>query len=425
MRKIVYTTLFHKHEIKARMNYKLTLEQVKDYVVAYFEMHPNPKLVYHNLEHTKEVVKNTTQIANHYQLSDKDFFIVITSAWFHDTGYIIDLGNHEEKGAQLASDFLKKIGAPADVRDAVVQTILSTKMPQKPTNLLESIICDGDLFHLGGENFNDWAKLMRKEGVELYGVKISKKDWARRNIEFLQNHEYHTDYVILLLNDQKQKNIDKLKAKLDESEEGDVDGPLPIATEDSGQLSKADKKKLEKEKPSKGIETMFRITSANNQRLSDMADNKAQLLLTVNSIIISLIVSLVLRRLEDNAFLVIPTLILLLVSLSCVIFSILATRPTIPEGYFTDNDLDRKKVNLLFFGNFYNMALGDYSKGMNRVMNDKVFLYETLITDVYSQGVVLGRKYKLIRIAYNIFMFGLIAAVLSYIVTYIAYGKLS
>ena len=170
---------------------------------------------------------------------------------------------------------------------------------------------------------------------------------------------------------------------------------------------------------------MFRITSTNNQRLSDMADNKAQLLITVNSIILSLIISLVLRKLEDNAFLIIPTFILLMVSLSCIIFSILATRPSIPDGLFSQNDIERKKVNLLFFGNFYKMALSDYSKGMITVMNDQEFLYGTLINDVYSQGVVLGRKYKLIRIAYNIFMFGLIAAVLAYIISYIAYGKLS
>jgi hypothetical protein len=74
-----------------------------------------------------------------------------------------------------------------------------------------------------------------------------------------------------------------------------------------------------------------------------------------------------------------------MVALSCIIFSILATRPSIPDGFFTDNDLERKKVNLLFFGNFYKMALSDYSKGMVKVMNDKEFLYGTLITDVYSQ----------------------------------------
>ncbi|WP_316768353.1 Pycsar system effector family protein [Pedobacter frigiditerrae] len=401
------------------MKYKRLLEDVKEFVMDYFHTHHNENLVYHNLEHTQDVVKATMQIANHYQLNDKDFFIVMTGAWFHDTGYFEDTQNHEQIGADLAVDFLKKNDVPADVRDAVMQVILSTKMPQKPTNQLENILCDGDLFHLGTEDFSKKRKLMHKEVELLYNKDISKNEWRKKDIEFLESQQYHTDYCVLLLSDQKAVNIEKLRNKLKEEPEIDLKkDDKPIIQEKL--LTKKDKKR-----PDKGIETMFRITSSNNQRLSDMADNKAQLLITVNSIILSLIVSLVLRRLEDNAFLIVPTFILLMVSLSTIIFSILATRPSIPDGLFTDNDLERKKVNLLFFGNFYKMALNDYSKGMVKVMNDNEFLYGTLITDVYSQGVVLGRKYKLIRIAYNIFMFGLIAAVLAYVFSYIGYGKLS
>jgi len=403
------------------MKYKRLLEDVKEFVMDYFHTHHNENLVYHNLEHTQDVVKATMQIANHYQLNDKDFFIVMTGAWFHDTGYFEDPQNHEQIGADLAVDFLKKNDVPADVRDAVMQVILSTKMPQKPTNQLENILCDGDLFHLGTEDFSKKRKLMHKEIELLYNKDISKNEWRKKDIEFLESQQYHTDYCVLLLSDQKAINIEKLRKKLKEEPEVIPDAKKddkPIIQEKL--LNKKDKKR-----PDKGIETMFRITSSNNQRLSDMADNKAQLLITVNSIILSLIVSLVLRRLEDNAFLIVPTFILLMVSLSTIIFSILATRPSIPDGLFTDNDLERKKVNLLFFGNFYKMALNDYSKGMVKVMNDNEFLYGTLITDVYSQGVVLGRKYKLIRIAYNIFMFGLIAAVLAYVFSYIGYGKLS
>jgi predicted metal-dependent HD superfamily phosphohydrolase len=405
----------------SKTNYKHLLEEVKVHVIEYFHSNHDAKLVYHNLDHTQDVVNATIQIANHYQLNDKDFFIVITGAWFHDTGYFEDIQDHEQKGADLAVEYLKKNDVPADVRDKVMQVILSTKMPQRPTNQLENILCDGDLFHLGTEDFTNKRKLMHKEIELLYETAISKNEWRKKDIEFLENQEYHTDYCALLLSDQKIKNIEKLKSKLKEDEE-----PLTITV--SGKKENEPEKlltKKDKKRPDKGIETMFRITSSNNQRLSDMADNKAQLLITVNSIILSLIVSLVLRRLEDNAFLIVPTFILLMVSLSTIIFSILATRPSIPDGLFTDNDLERKKVNLLFFGNFYKMALNDYSKGMIKVMNDNEFLYGTLITDVYSQGVVLGRKYKLIRIAYNIFMFGLIAAVLAYIISYIAYGKLS
>lgn len=409
------------------MNYTELLEKVKTHILEYFATHQDPKLVYHNLAHTLSVVNDTMQIANHYQLDEKDFFIVVTAAWFHDTGYFEDPNYHEQKSADLAVAFLKTIKVDSDTTDQVVKAILSTKMPQKPTNLIENIICDGDLFHLGTEDFREKGKLMHKEVEFLYTIHISKKEWLKKDLLFLESHQYHTDYCNLLLNDQKLKNIEKLKSRLNANNKVEV---LPAENVELSEKKGSEdlpkmRNKKDKQRPDKGIETMFRITSTNNQRLSDMADNKAQLLITVNSIILSLIVSLVLRRLEDNAFLIIPTFILLMVSLSCIIFSILATRPSIPAGVFTQNDLERKKVNLLFFGNFYKMALSDYSKGMITVMNDQEFLYGTLINDVYSQGVVLGRKYKLIRIAYNIFMFGLIAAVLAYIISYIAYGKLS
>jgi predicted metal-dependent HD superfamily phosphohydrolase len=407
------------------MNYEHLLEDVKTHISTYFGEHHDPKLVYHNLAHTQEVVKSAIQIANHYQLNDRDFFIVATSAWFHDTGYFEDLNYHEQKSADLAVQFLQGKNVEADVVEEVKQVILSTKMPQKPSNLLESIIGDADLFHLGGEDFRKKGKLMHQEVELLYNIKINKKEWRKKDLDFLQSHNYHTDYCNLLLNDQKLKNIEKLQSRLSEENIPEIIAEEITIEEKNKKVEPKLLNKRDKQRPDKGIETMFRITSANNQRLSDMADNKAQLLITVNSIILSLIVSLVLRRLEDNAFLIIPTFILLIVSLSCIVFSILATRPSIPDGVFTEQDIERKKVNLLFFGNFYKMALSDYSKGMITVMNDQEFLYGTLIKDVYSQGVVLGRKYKLIRTAYNIFMFGLIAAVLAYIISYIAYGKLS
>jgi len=409
------------------MDYKQLQIDVEKHVIDYFNTHQDSRLVYHNLQHTKDVVKASHQISNHYQLNDEDFFIVTAAAWFHDTGYFEDALNHEVKGAELATNYLKSLAVNKEVIDKVAGAILSTRIPQKPTNQLEDILCDADLFHLGTEDFRKKGKLMHKEAELLYGKDISKKEWRKKDIQFLESQHYHTDYTKLLLDDQKQKNIDKIKSKLSaQKEQVDFD-EAPTALTTPAVVIQEKKKKSKKDKddrPDKGIETMFRITSANNQRLSDMADNKAHILITVNSIMLSLIVSLLLRRLEDHGNLIIPTFILLMVSLTCVVVSILSTRPSIPAGVFTPEDMDNKKVNLLFFGNFYKMSLPSYTDGMLKVMNDKDFLYGTLITDVYSQGVVLGRKYKLIRLAYNIFMFGLIAAVLAFVVAYAAYGKL-
>ena len=158
----------------------------------------------------------------------------------------------------------------------------------------------------------------------------------------------------------------------------------------------------------------FRITSSNNQRLSDMADNKANILLTVNSIILSLVVTVLLRRLDNETHLLIPTIFLMVIVVTTMIFAILATIPKIPNGYFNLDHLESKKVNLLFFGNFYKMSYIDYEKGMGKTMEDSELLYGMLTRDVYSQGVSLGRKYVLLRYAYGIFMFGLVISVLAF-----------
>ncbi|MFD2286800.1 Pycsar system effector family protein [Pedobacter petrophilus] len=405
------------------IDYKQLQHEVEKYVGNYFRTHHDPRLVYHNLEHTQEVVDAAQQIANHYQLNDQDFFTVTIAAYFHDTGYFEEALQHEAKGAELADQFLAEHQVGTELRDNVKSAILSTKIPQRPKNQIDKILCDADLFHLGLPDFRQKGKLMHKEVELIYEKKISKQEWRKRDIQFMESHRYQTDYVILLLNDQKQANISKLKSKLTTQEEIKVEQEEPKNFAPNI-ISDTNKKKGKDDRPDKGIETMFRITSANNQRLSDMADNKAHILITVNSIMLSLIVSLLLRRLEDHGNLIIPTFILLIVSLTCVVVSILSTRPSIPKGEFTQEDMDNKKVNLLFFGNFYKMSLPSYTDGMIQVMNDKDFLYGTLITDVYSQGVVLGRKYKLIRLAYNIFMFGLIAAVFAFVIAYAAYGKL-
>jgi hypothetical protein len=161
---------------------------------------------------------------------------------------------------------------------------------------------------------------------------------------------------------------------------------------------------------------MFRISSNNHQRLSDMADNKAHIMITTTSIIISVLLSVLVRKLEDNAYLILPTMMLLTVCMVTMVFSILSTRPTIPAGTFTQHDIDAKSVNLLFFGNFYRMSFNEYSQGMQTMMNDRDFLYGSLTKDVYSQGVVLGRKYRLLRVAYNVFMFGIVISVVAFVI---------
>ena len=78
-----------------------------------------------------------------------------------------------------------------------------------------------------------------------------------------------------------------------------------------------------------------------------------------------------------------------------------------------------KKVNLLFFGNFYNMSLPDYDWAMKEMMSDREYLNSSMIKDIYFLGVVLARKYKYLRISYNIFMFGLVLAIVAFGIAFV------
>lgn len=175
-------------------------------------------------------------------------------------------------------------------------------------------------------------------------------------------------------------------------------------------------KHKKKNKTDRGIETLFRITSKNHLTLSAIADKKANILISINAVIISIILTVVVKRISGEQELIIPSMILLIVSLATIIFATIATRPKVSSGNITQQDIMQKKGNLLFFGNFYKMTLDEYEKAMDAVMNDREYLYLSMIRDVYSVGSVLIKKYRNLNIAYNIFMYGLVISVLTFLI---------
>jgi len=408
------------------MNYAQLLEEVKQEVTHFFQLHENAGFSYHNLSHTERVVTNAGLLARHYQLDDKDFFIVTTAAWFHDTGYHINGAvDHERRGTEMAAAFLQTRGVDEAIVRSVQNCIMATCLPQSPKNLLEQIVCDADLFHLGTDEFPEQNKKMRKEAEWRQNRKISKHEWRQGTIKLFESHHFQTDYGQSILGERKKENLQKLKEK-EAGEADEARAPTPVVASAATALKAenipkpaGEAKKKKTERPDRGIETMFRITSANHQRLSDMADSKANIMISTNSIILSVLLSVLLRKLEDNQNLIIPTILLLIVCVVTMVCSILATRPAIPPGIFTRQDIDDKKVNLLFFGNFYRMSYDEYDAGMKEVMNDRDFLYGSLTKDVYSQGVVLGRKYRLLRAGYNVFMYGIVVSVLAFMIAVI------
>jgi predicted metal-dependent HD superfamily phosphohydrolase len=384
-------------------------KQVEEHVTNLFEANKKPKLFYHTLEHTQETVKRAEEIAAHYKLKEKEMLAVYIAAWFHDTGRIFTgPENHEEKSVEFMKSFMEINCPDTELIQIAEGCILATKRSVTPTNLLQQILSDADTYHLGTKEFKRTNKQVRKEIT--MDKEVSKEEFDIKTLEFLESHKYYTTYALELLNKGKEENIEKLRFKIAER----------TVKSDENRLFGSEKStdpKLDKQTSSlisKGIQTMLRLASQNNLRLSEMADRKANILISVNAIIISVSISVLFRKFETDPFLVAPTIIFLTSSVITIVLSILATRPTITGGQFSKEDITAKKVNLLFFGNFYKASLEDFRWGMGIMMRDPEYLYGSLIKDVYYLGVVLGKKYRLLRIAYNIFMVGVVISVIAF-----------
>jgi predicted metal-dependent HD superfamily phosphohydrolase len=385
-------------------------KQVENHVSGLFESHQKPRLIFHSFQHTKNIVKRTEEIAAHYKLSEREMLAVYIAAWFHDTGHLFTgAENHEEKSVELMRSFMQVNMNDEELVKIISDCIMATKRNREPTTLLEQIVCDADTYHLGTKDFKKTNKQVRKEMDHDSKNPMTRIEWDLQTLEFLEKHKYYTSYCIELLNAGKQQNVDKLREKTVQA----------TIRQDDNSIFGLNAKNDEKDKQannlvSKGIQTMLRLASTNHLRLSEMADSKANILISVNAIIISVSISVLFRKFDENPELTYPTVIFTCFSVITIVLAILATRPVISTGIFNKEDIMSKKTNLLFFGNFYKASLDDYKWGMSIMMRDPEYLYGSLIKDVYFLGVVLGRKYRLLRIAYNVFMIGIVISVAAF-----------
>ncbi|WP_447635009.1 Pycsar system effector family protein [Flavobacterium microcysteis] len=385
------------------------LQKAENFIFQLFKDNLSSDYIYHNFNHTLRVVDSVRLLIKGEKVSEEDAEILEIAAWFHDAGYISGGEKHEEKGAQIAADFLKENGFSEDKISKVKALILATELKRTPENHLEMIIRDADCSHFGHKEYSNFAELLRQEWKIVAQKEYSNLEWAKENrTVFLKYHRFYTDSAKANWQAQKDLNLSELQDKITDWEKGKKE-----KTKDA-----LNKKKLERfETPERGIDTMFRVTLNNHTKLSQIADSKANILLSVNAIIISIALSTLIPKLDSptNAHLIVPTFVMLMFSVISIIFAILSTRPKVTSGLFTRKDIEEKKVNLLFFGNFHKMPLDEYQWAMNVLMKDREYLYNSMIKDLYYLGLVLNRKYKLLRITYTVFMFGIITSVIAFV----------
>ncbi|WCO01252.1 Pycsar system effector family protein [Psychroserpens ponticola] len=382
--------------------------KTEQFVTKYLNDNLDSTYVYHNIAHTQRVVAKAHELAEELKLSDTEKEQLLLAAWFHDTGFTKTIDGHEKESVKIASDFLKDENVSEETIKSVSEIIMATQMNYEPKNNLEGLIKDADCAHVSSKNYEDYASLLRKEWELTLGKKVTKSEWLQENIKFITNHTFHSALASAKWEKRKGKNLANL-----------LKGQNKIKESTNKLKQKKAELQFKKEKlelPERGIETMFRVALRNHITLSDIADTKANILLSVNAIIISLVLSNLVSKLDNpsNHYLIWPTVIFALFTVASIVLSVLATRPNVTQGKFTKDDVANKKVNLLFFGNFHKMKLDEFEWAMHEMMQDRDYLYSSLTKDLYFLGLVLNRKYNLLRLTYTVFMIGIVISVICF-----------
>ena len=374
----------------------------------------DPKYLYHNLKHTQRVVKSTKELIEANSLDIKEKEILLLTAWLHDTGYTQGHEQHERNSCKIAKGFLEEQGYDAEGIEQVQACIMATQMIYEPKNLSEQIIRDADASHFAQKSYLETCELLREE-LSLLGIAdYSVKEWMEVNIKmFRTNHQYYTEYAKANWQDKKDKNLTTLVKELKKEK----------------QIVKKEqlKAKYKSESPDRGIQTLFRVTLKNHLTLSDIADTKSNILLSVNAIILSVVLSNLIPKLDNpsNAYLIYPTIIFVLFTVTSMVMAVIATRPNVGSGKFSKADVANKKVNLLFFGNFHKMKLEEYELALQELVKDKAYIYSSLTKDLYFLGLVLNRKYLILRWTYTVFMIGIIVSVVAFALAFFYFGNIS
>jgi len=362
-------------------------------------------LLYHGYERSRELVDRCREIAKASKLNGADGEVLLLSAWFHDAGYSAGHGERE-KSMGLARAFLARHGEPESLADAVAACLALKGDGAPQDGLAHEVLQDALLVPLANKNHVEEAELLRLEEEGRTGKRYSDVEWTRSRIDYLEKHAYRTRWAQLEYDGQRAKSIVRLRKRLRKQLE-----------EATGH--RADDAKIAKTL-GREVVSIFGDLTKNQLKVLSIADRRTSTMIHVNAIMISLLVGLVLRKIEEYRDLLVPTVVLLCVNLAVVILSILSLRAGRGSvGRFVRDDAAAYEANLLVMSNEENVRLPDYVRRMNQLLADAPALQNAMVEYLYFGRTMLIRRRKTLQLTYDIFTYGLAIALIFFAVAMI------
>jgi len=386
------------------------LVKTKTYIAQLLSEQLGKNYLFHNFKLTQSTLEGTEEILENSEgnYNEEEIRIAI---WFLNSGFSDGYENHTAKSQDLAQNFLTENNYEEKAIHSIIALIAAAWNDDEPQNESEAIVKDARTFYYASEDFKELLELQRMERKNLGLNPPTPQEWRKEHIEILRtNHRFYTDYAKENWQPQKEENVIDLIGKV----------AKVVKTKEKEKL----KVKLKNESPERAIQSLYRTQLRNHLKLSDIADTKANILLSVNAIIISLLLANLIPKLgtPNNSYLIYPTAIFVIFSIASMIMSVLATRPKIENASVVDDDIDKKNTNYLFFGNFHAMKPQAFKEKMREIIDSKETIYDSLSMDLYFLGKVLKTKYQLLRYTYTVFMVGIILSVIAFAVALKYFG---
>ncbi len=385
-------------------------DQAADCVLQLFNQRHDPRRVFHTYQHAMATVERLAVIARAEGIGGSAMGACQLAAWFRHTGRLFDPEDWETHSHRQLQRFMAGWDYPPEFQGAATACLYVAVGARPPADAAQRSLSDAVQIVDYIEDFEEKSALRRLEWELLDRRRYDKLGWARLQLQELLNIRLHTGYARIHYDAELARRILSCKESVEKAERKTRTPPPP--SEAYG--------RLEEGAPMRGAQTFFRSNYRNHINLSAIADNKANILISVNTILISVLITFLSYRNigETQPAVLLPVVLFLVTGLASLIFAVLSARPKVTSHHQEGQPAEEKRKNIVFFGNFVHLDLEEYEAAMEEMLQDKALLYGNLTRDLYHLGKVLDKKYRYLSLAYNIFMVGFIATVITFLILF-------
>ena len=379
------------------------------YVLRFFNDRGDNRLIHHDYRQTTRIVRAVEHIAQVDFYPNEVAEVAQLAAWFVNVGYAENYAEPLPGSVAQAEAFLQQQNYPTPKVLRCLRS-LHDERPGKPAEQLLRDAVNGVRY---GADFAVQAPLERLEMELIQQRKYDKVDWVQYQLQQLLAVRFYTDFGKREYAPVLADNLLEHKAVVEKA----------LRNAPAQSISGLDRKfqNLERKQPNSGVQTFFRTNYRNHIHLSAIADNKANIMISVNAILISVIITILTYQniTEAKPAVLLPAVIFLCSGLTSLIFAVLSARPKVTNVNLTNESLDTVQRNIVFFGNFIQLDLERYEQAIDAVLRDGELLYGNMSRDLYFLGKVLDKKYRYLTVSYNVFMIGFGATVLTFLVAFL------